>query len=1044
MTREGREYGRRKREGTDEETDRIVRETIDEMRKEMEEMENPEQRELPEQTYCPEKVVREAIDEVVRETAERQRLKEQQESEKEEPKETKEKVKEIPEEWDVDRCVRETIQEIEIERERLHEEREKAEMEKEEQRDASREVRKETAEKDNLEDYEEEIKKGFEKHGIDPEDLEERWRKKFEEEVKKELGEERESKKETEGKEDDESAGSERAVEGRYYYDDGSGQVYEVQMDSKESSGSETESKTEVEDVQEEPPTKQHENTESKKSSGEIEPEKVTPTQETEDVVEEKSRKEVRPEQEEIPRVENKEIKQEKKETTKESVETPSEEHDEHTPETSQTPEKGREEPSSSPETNTKRKQEGTESEESQDTEENIEENSESREKEIWTEYEVKYGSLEDENYKRALREIKDLLPEEEQEKFNESVREKVQTVEDFKELARKHGLDEILEDEEVMEEIRNYLKVRRTLEQESDTDIEKLAEEMEIDAELAEEWSRGESEPYSLKKLLNLEAYHMLDEIIRNYREQIFPESKDDLESILESDSEHKADTFFELERDDAIAYVEIMAMRRRGEIERRIRNGREVYSRKQIMELSKKYDISVQEIISWLRGEQVHPLVRKISSKKQNQAKTTFKADRQIESKTRTQLETAYSSLYYYFRDGKLFEEYINDVERILGLPQENRKELVKTLQEFAPQLFIEPVYDACINYGLKRIRGDFIALMNSISGKNLSNLDGKISKLTKPSGRGGIKNPRFPEGEKFEVALARLTAIAVSDCHLKPNGTLEYAESEISRIKIVERDLQVWGDITLNPKKRDNENLYLSYFPTPLGVMLMHFGIPSGDKSVQNLGLFPAFNGFSVRAKCALMEDLIPQDGTISGKKVQWTHTNVLDAADKAETYGIRPKVEKREIDFIKNYGKREKQSWVLNYGTLKELRNSKSDKIRNIARFLWKCVHDNPNRLILDQIEVVKSLGIRYQRKPYAIRYHKRTRRVSVAWTAEPVTILESIKLGMIAPPNDVVKKKIVKEIIKNHPKYVEEAISHLGSHEVEVDKWWEDE
>jgi hypothetical protein len=629
MTGEGREYGRRKREGSDEneETDRIVREIIDEIRREQEIEESSEPNELPEQVYDPEQVVREAIEEIQQEEAEQRKLEEQKES-KEEPQETKEKV-EPPEEWDVDECVRQVIEEVqqeEAERQRIREEREHEEMEKEQQREASREERKESAEKDNLDDYEEEIKKGFEKHGIDPEDLEERWRKKFEEEVQDELGEE--SKRKTK-EEDDESAESDKTAEGRYYYDDGSGQVYEVQMDSNESSGSETESQTEVKESQEEPPTEQHENTESKKGSGEIEPEKVTPTQETEDVVEEKSKKEVRPEQEEIPRAESEEIQQEKKESTKESVETPSEEHDEHTPETSQTPEKGREESSSTPETNTKRKQERSESEGSQDTEENVEEKSESREKEIWTEYEVKYGSLEDENYKRALREIKDLLPEEEQEKFNEAVREKVQTVEDFEELARKHGLDEILEDEEVMEEIRNYLKVRRTLEQEPDADIEKLAEEMEIDADLAEEWSRGESEPYSLKKLLNLEAYHMLDEIIRNYREQSFLESKEELEEILKTDSELKKGRLFKLELDDAIAYVEIMAMRRRGEIERKIRNGREIYSRKQIMELSKIYRISAREIISWLRGERVPSLIEKIGKKKlkqKNREKTSF----------------------------------------------------------------------------------------------------------------------------------------------------------------------------------------------------------------------------------------------------------------------------------------------------------------------------------------------------------------------------------------------------------------------------------
>ena len=406
-----------------------------------------------------------------------------------------------------------------------------------------------------------------------------------------------------------------------------------------------------------------------------------------------------------------------------------------------------------------------------------------------------------------------------------------------------------------------------------------------------------------------------------------------------------------------------------------------------------------------------------------------------------TPIQLETAYSELYYYFRDKESFEQYIRDVGDSLGIPQENRNEIEKTLHELASQMFTEQIDDNCINTEIRRVCGDYIHLINDISGKTLSELGDNITKLTKASGKGGIVNPKFPEGRRLEEALARLTAIAVSDCHLKPNGTLEYAESEMSRIKIVERDLQVFGDIMLNPKKRENENLYLSYLPTPLGVMLMYFGIPSGDRSVQNPGLYCEIMEFSPRAKCALIEDLVPQDGTISGKKVQWTHTNVLDAANKAEIYGVKPKIGKREIDFIKSHGKKEKHSWVLNYGTLKELRYSKSDRIRNIARFLWKCVHDNPNRLILDQIEVVSSLGINYRPKPYTIRYHKRTGRVSVAWTAVPDELLESIKIMIIAPPNDIIKRAKVKDIIKSHSEYVVKALKQFKNQGLDVDRWW---
>ncbi|MFX1483880.1 MAG: hypothetical protein ACFFCP_11925, partial [Promethearchaeota archaeon] len=405
-------------------------------------------------------------------------------------------------------------------------------------------------------------------------------------------------------------------------------------------------------------------------------------------------------------------------------------------------------------------------------------------------------------------------------------------------------------------------------------------------------------------------------------------------------------------------------------------------------------------------------------------------------------TGLENVYDNLYYYFRDRLTFEKYIENVRESLGLQDMSQREILRHLRELAPQLVAEDSKDYCLNSRLQRIRGDYVNLMNDISGKRLSDIEGEISRLTKPSGRGGITNPRFPEGEIYEVALSRLTAIAISDCHLQPNGTLHYAESEMSRIKIVERELQAFGDIKLNPRFRHDDNVYLSYFPTPLGVMLERLGIPSGDRSVQNPGLFSVIKEFSPRARCALIEDLVPQDGTISGKQIQWTHTNTLDAASKNEIYGIEPKVGDSEIGLIKKHGKKERYSWVLNYGKLKELRDSDSENEQQIAQDLWNCVYDNRNRLIRDEIEVVRSLRVEYQAKPYAIRYHTRTGRVSVAWTAVPKGLHESIKLGMIAPPNDKIKRGIVKEIIRSYQQYVDDELRRFKDYGVEIDKWWD--
>jgi hypothetical protein len=402
---------------------------------------------------------------------------------------------------------------------------------------------------------------------------------------------------------------------------------------------------------------------------------------------------------------------------------------------------------------------------------------------------------------------------------------------------------------------------------------------------------------------------------------------------------------------------------------------------------------------------------------------------------------LENAYGDLYYYFRDKDAFESYIADVGESLGLEGQEKKEVIKHLRELASQMVTEPSMESCINSHLERIRGDYVHLINDLSGERLSDLEVEISKITKKSGRGGIENPRFPQGEELEIALARLAATAVSDCHLKANGTLEYSEKEMSRIRIFEKDLQVFGDISLNPRRRKGENLYEAYLPTPLGIMLQHLGIPSGDRTVQNPGLFPEIKEFSIRAQCAFIEDLVPQDGTISRKRVQWTHTNVLHAGDKTGTYGITPKIGIHEIDLIKEKGKREQHSWVMTYGRLRELQKSESRELQDVARNLWESVYENPNRLIQDEVEIVRSFGIKYIEKPYAIRYHERSGRVSVAWTAEPSELIDSMKLAMIAPSNDEIKQRIMKDLIANHPEYVVAAKKQFEDLGIDVHEWW---
>ncbi|MFO7837306.1 MAG: hypothetical protein R6V83_11730 [Candidatus Thorarchaeota archaeon] len=190
-----------------------------------------------------------------------------------------------------------------------------------------------------------------------------------------------------------------------------------------------------------------------------------------------------------------------------------------------------------------------------------------------------------------------------------------------------------------------------------------------------------------------------------------------------------------------------------------------------------------------------------------------------------------------------------------------------------------------------------------------------------------------------------------------------------------------------------------------------------------------------------KEAFIGALIPQDGTISGNKISWTHSNVLHAGDKTKAYGFEPKVGKREIELIKEHGKEEEHAWALRLGKLDELEESDSKEIAKTTTSLRRIVDENPNHFIVDEVSMVESLGISVRVKAYTIRYHKRSGRVSVEWRAEPKTLYESIKLGIIAPPNDVKKREKMAEIIRSKLALRDKAIIELENNGMDVNEWW---
>jgi len=405
---------------------------------------------------------------------------------------------------------------------------------------------------------------------------------------------------------------------------------------------------------------------------------------------------------------------------------------------------------------------------------------------------------------------------------------------------------------------------------------------------------------------------------------------------------------------------------------------------------------------------------------------------------------LENAYGEMYYYFRNQEAYDKYLLEVGKTLNLETKNKLGVNRLIRKLVTQLSLDPSGYYCINPQTKRIRGDHIHLLNDISGKTLTDIQGDISLLTGRNGHGGIRNPCFPQGENLEIIISRIAATALSDCHLAPNGLLKLGESELGRMKKVEENLRKLGDIELSIKHIENENLYVTYFPFIIGKLLMQRGVPSGDRSIQNPQLIESIRTGSDMVKRAYIEDFVPQDGSTDGKILIWQRANVLHAGRKAEGYGFKSDVGISEISLIKEYGTRDQgevKSITLTWRKLDELSNHSDIITAQLANRLISIVKKNPNRLMEDESELIRNWGIAVKIEPLVIRYYPKTGRVSVAWQAWTVGMIHTFELFAIAPPNDIKNRQKIQSMILRNPEKIKEASSSLKKKGITFETWW---
>lgn len=406
---------------------------------------------------------------------------------------------------------------------------------------------------------------------------------------------------------------------------------------------------------------------------------------------------------------------------------------------------------------------------------------------------------------------------------------------------------------------------------------------------------------------------------------------------------------------------------------------------------------------------------------------------------------LATIYGNMYYYFKP-TVFNTILESARRSLGLEIGAGRRVESHLSRLMRQMLPEGDNERCINGRTKRVRGDHLQIINDLSGKSLSDPEGHVSRVTGFNGQGGIGNPRFPEGENMKIAFSRLVATIISDGTIELNGVIKYAESARGRIDRVVENVQKFGEINPPVKYVQREHHHLLHLPFVLGKALEYLGVPTGDRTIQNPRLPRTVREGTQDVKRSYIGDFLSQDGCIGQNMAIWHRANALDGGTKNKKYGFQPRVGLRDKAFVKENGRKEHanaEAWALAWGKLEALTSSSDVSTARKAMALKKIVLENPNRLLIDEAEIMRSWGIRVATVPSTIKYYPGTGRMSVVWQGRTRGLRDAIKLSIVAPPQDIAKRRRMQSMITEHPKETRESLTHLTRGGIQCSKWWEE-
>ncbi len=237
------------------------------------------------------------------------------------------------------------------------------------------------------------------------------------------------------------------------------------------------------------------------------------------------------------------------------------------------------------------------------------------------------FAETEEQRWRRKLIELYNELPEEMKQLYRELVKAVLESEEGLEKLLDTFSeLREYEDFEEEHEDAIKYVKFRQKVREfellgtQEETIVEELALELDIDQETAEKWLNDDygSFPKIIQEVWKQEIERRWGNVLRVIANRDVPYNMSEVNEILKRFPELKRKRRFGWHYDEVKAWTEVMAAKRCGKIATLIIQGKERFKVDEVKELAKRFNLTVDKVVSWLRDEGCPRLVDVLTEKK------------------------------------------------------------------------------------------------------------------------------------------------------------------------------------------------------------------------------------------------------------------------------------------------------------------------------------------------------------------------------------------------------------------------------------------